>query len=296
MEFLSAWWGSMDTFQHIMAFIAIPTTVILLLQTIMMLFGMGFGHDADTSMGHDGGIDAGGHDIDAGGHEIDMSAGHEMDVGHDIPAGHEVSVDHSPLGDHGPLDDHYAGDHTHESGGDNGVEGLRLLTVRGIIAFLAVGGWMGIAMTDLELPQPLPALIAFASGFASLLVVAIILKWSMSLQESGNMQIHGTIGKTAEVYTTIPPSMAGKGKVLVSFDQRFEELEAMTSDVAGFKARQIVKIINVLDGDVLLVESMAPVSGFDTPAEPDVPADTPGQEVIFEASEAPKEPVTSDTN
>ena len=42
------WWNSLELTQQIFACIAIPSTLILLIQTILLLIGIGNGSDADT--------------------------------------------------------------------------------------------------------------------------------------------------------------------------------------------------------------------------------------------------------
>ena len=55
------WWTSLDFTQQIFACIAIPSTLILLIQTILLLIGMGGGDgDMDADVDADGDIDADG--------------------------------------------------------------------------------------------------------------------------------------------------------------------------------------------------------------------------------------------
>lgn len=65
------WWNNLQTVQQIFALFAIPSTLLLLIQTIMLLVGLG--HDSDTDA--DGDVDAGGaDDIDLDGDGIPDSA------------------------------------------------------------------------------------------------------------------------------------------------------------------------------------------------------------------------------
>jgi hypothetical protein len=66
---MSGWWESLSALQKVFTYIALPATVILIIQTILVLFGLG-GHDADAS-----GPDAGAAHDGYGGHD-----GHD---GHD---------------------------------------------------------------------------------------------------------------------------------------------------------------------------------------------------------------------
>ena len=63
---MSGWWESLTALQRVFACIALPATFILIIQTIMVLVGLG-GHDADTGgfdagVAHDGFGDHDGHD------------------------------------------------------------------------------------------------------------------------------------------------------------------------------------------------------------------------------------------
>lgn len=55
------WWNGLEMFLKVLYCIAIPATVILILQTILLIIGFGDGGDGDIS-GADGGVD-----LDAGG-------------------------------------------------------------------------------------------------------------------------------------------------------------------------------------------------------------------------------------
>ena len=130
MSFMEAWWNTLSALQQGLALLAIPATVILLLQTILLLFGIG-GHDADhgeTDVADD--LDA---DDDADG-AADTDA--DADTEADIPAHH----------------------------GAHHAAGIRLFTLRGIVALFAVGGWLGIAMCDLGLSPALSIVIALLGG------------------------------------------------------------------------------------------------------------------------------------
>jgi len=189
---------------------AIPATVILLLQTVLLLFGIGGGHDM-------GGADAPDHDF-----------------GHDGSSDHEAQgVDH-----HDP--------------------GLRIFTVRGIVAFFAIGGWVGIALLDAGV-SPVPAtVVAFAAGFAALFLIAWLLKLSMKLQDAGNIDYKNAVGRTAQVYLRIPAAGAGIGKVTLNLQERFTEVNAVTAATQPIPTGSTVTVTGVRDEAVLIVEPVSP--------------------------------------
>ena len=105
--FIINWWNSLELVSQAFACVAIPATLILLVQTILMLIGIG---NESDGFGDDVADDIGDADADA------------------TDAPDEV-----------------------------GFEGLKVFSVRGIIAFFVVFGWVGLAMdaTGIALPVTL---------------------------------------------------------------------------------------------------------------------------------------------
>ncbi len=202
------WWYALSTIEQVFYCIAIPSTVILLIQTVLLLFGLG--HGGDTDVDHDVGMD---NDFD---HDM------EHDVGHDSGAEH--------------------------------VEGLRLLTVRGIIAFLAMSGWLGIALLDMGVNTVVTVCVSILAGFAAMLLVALFMKLAMNMQQSGNLDLKNAVGQTGEVYVPIPAE--GKGKVTLVVQERFMELDAMCPGQA-LKTGQQVKVMDVTESNTLIVTPLS---------------------------------------
>ena len=227
---MDIWWSSLTFLQRILFFIAAPATIILVIQTILVLIGHGGEHDSDSSdvSGlHDSPDISLDHDIS------DISIDHDVSLDHDID--HDVSVDH----DH---DGHSTG---HESG-------FSLFSVRGIMAFFAVGGFLGIAMLDSGVSEVIAMLVSLAGGFLALLMIAYLMHTVSKLQSSGNMDIHNSIGKTATVYLPISEKQAGK--VTVTFQERFTELKATGSEELA--TGTFVKIVKVIDNETVYVEKI----------------------------------------
>ncbi len=73
---MSEWFQSLSLLQQIFAFIAVPATVVLILQTILLFFGIGSGGGVDVNVSDVGGIDgADMPDLDGS----DMPDGSDMD-------------------------------------------------------------------------------------------------------------------------------------------------------------------------------------------------------------------------
>lgn len=194
---MAEWWNSLTLLQQIFAGVAIPATVILVLQTLLLLFGAGMGdHDADFDSDADGDVDV--HDGD-GGHDTDVS-------------------------------------------------GLRLFTIRGMVAFFSVGGWLGVVVADTGASPFLSILSALLGGAASMAIVALFFKWIIGLQESGNTDYSNAIGKTAEVYITIPEKGKGRGKIIATVSSQLTEVDAVNEGDTPIKPRTQV-IITGINGD-----------------------------------------------
>lgn len=206
---IGAWWEALTGLQQIFAIAAIPATVILILQTILSLFGLGHGADGDAS------------DVDAADADVDADVDADTDV--------------DDLSD---------------------IDGLRLLTVRGIIAFFAVGGWFGVVLVDVGVNTPLSIVGAVVVGCLAALLIALFFKWISKLQSNGNMDVKNAIGKQATVYLTIPASGTSTGKVTMELQERYVELEAKTKQDSPIKTGSTVKIIDVIDGGTVLVETL----------------------------------------
>lgn len=199
------WWNGLQLIEQVFYVIAIPATIILVLQTILLLFG--FGHDSDADVDHD----------------MDMDNDFDHDVGHD-------------------------------GSGAEHVAGLRLLSVRGFVAFFAVCGWVGVALLDMDVNPVVSVCISILAGFLSMLLVAVVMRFAIKMQQSGNLDMKNAVGLTGEVYIPIPAE--GKGKVTLVIQERFMELDAVSPGEA-LKTGQRIKVTDVTESNTLVV---APIS------------------------------------
>jgi hypothetical protein len=240
---MAVWWESLSALQRVFACFALPATFVLIIQTVLVLFGIG-DHGADAGGSDAGGMDAGGMDaggMDAGG----MDAGGMHAGGMDVGGIHDCGTDASGAG---PGDTHGGGFH-----GDDASSGLALLSIRGIMAFFTVGGWAGIVMAGIVASPFLSVTAALIAGAVALYGVALLFKWAARLQSAGNVSMKYAVGKTAKVYIAIPGGKKGFGKVLLTFQGRFTECDAVSDTDADLKAGQLVRVIGLADEDTLVV-------------------------------------------
>lgn len=132
---------------------------------------------------------------------------------------------------------------------------FQLFTFRNFINFFLGFSWSYIVFSGMLLSQ---FWIIFISVLVGLFVVAGVMFIFVALsrmEESGNISIAQTVGLTASVYIPIPAHKEGKGKIQISVQNSVREYDAMTEGDA-LKTGNIVKVLCVLEGNLLLVEKI----------------------------------------
>ena len=202
--FFVDWWNSLSIVSQIFALVGIVSTLVLLIQTVMMFVGMDDDADGADDLPEDAAMDDG----------IDDGADDLSDL--------------------------------------EGLEGLRVLTVRGIIAFLVVFGWVGVAMDSagLALWWTLPA--ATIGGFLMMLVMALLMRSVMKLRSDGSADNRNALGVSGKVYLTIPAARSGSGKVNLMLQGSYVERNAVTDEKEAIPTGCEV-VVTALSGQTDLV-------------------------------------------
>ena len=212
------WWDSLSVISQVFACIAIPATLIMLIQTVMMLIGF----DSDSADGADG--------LDFG----------EMDIDSDI----ELSDTDGIFGD-GILEADTDLDPT-------GLTDLRIFSVRGIIAFLVVFGWVGVVLDIAGVMFGITLLVATVCGFAMMVLLAVLMRAVMKLRSDGNIDNRNALGVSGKVYLTIPAARTGEGKVNILVQGAYVEREAVTDEAEPIPTGCEIVVIG-LSGQTTLV-------------------------------------------
>ena len=207
MAWFTGWWQGLSLAGQVMACAAIPMTIVMLLQLVLMIIGAGFGGGSET-------------DFDSEGAESDA-------------------------------------DHPANEAGSNSSSIWRIFTIRGIVAFFALGGWAGLAALTAGIPLLWSIQIALLSGVAALLLASFVLQLALKMQDSGNLNLKNALSNTAEVYITIPPSRSNTGKVTMLLQERFVELDAVTDGDSEIKPNTKVEVVALADKGCLVVRPLA---------------------------------------
>ena len=125
--------------------------------------------------------------------------------------------------------------------------GLGVFTLKSLTAFFALGGWCGFATASF-LPENiwLPILVSVLTGTVALLGVAFALRGIAKLQCSGNLEPEKLTGKTDTVYVSIPTARSGRGKITLTAQGKYMELDAVT-DGERISVDEEVEIVGYSD-------------------------------------------------
>lgn len=223
MEWFTDWWNALQIAEQVLYCIAIPATLVLIIQTIMLCVGFGSSGEgvnfSDTS-----GMD-----------------GFDGDMSGDISGAADVSGD--TAADAGYTDG--------SNPGDFGV--MQLFTVQGVIAFLCVFSWTTLVFLKAELHLAFAIIVGIFLGFAAMFGVAKIIHLSGKLAQNGNINIKNLLGQSGTVYIPIPPKNQGTGKVNISAGERFLEYDAISDNEDPLPSNLPVRVVDIRGG-ILVVE------------------------------------------
>lgn len=207
------WWSGLSVLEQVFYYCAIPSTIILVIQTLLTILGIGNG---DSDFDFDG--------------DIDMSVDSDIE-GMGNAAAESIGID-----------------------AVESASGLKFFSIRGIVAFFSLFGWVGVVLAEAEINVILIFFIAIISGLIGMFVIAMMFYLISKLQRSGNINIKNAVGKKGQVYLTIPPKLSGKGKIQVTIQERYTEVNAMTNSQRPLTTGTIVRVVDLIDINTLLVE------------------------------------------
>ena len=138
----------------------------------------------------------------------------------------------------------------------NGADApFQLFSLRNLINFLLGFSWTGISFYTTISNKPLLIVLSLVVGVIFVYLFFIIIRQVQKLAEDNSFKITNTLNKTAEVYLTIPENKKGKGKIMISVNGSFHELEAMT-EKDKIQSGAVVKVVRIENDNILLVETI----------------------------------------
>jgi hypothetical protein len=132
---------------------------------------------------------------------------------------------------------------------------FELFSLRNLINFLLGFSWTGISFFDTISNATILLGLSISIGALFVYVFFLIMRFVQKLAQDNSFNIQNTIDKTADVYLTIPEHKAGKGKIMISVNGTYHELDAMTEQGA-IPTGAVVKVVRIEDNQTLIVETL----------------------------------------
>lgn len=136
----------------------------------------------------------------------------------------------------------------------DGGMGFQFFSLKNIIGFFTIFSWMGIACLDSGMSNKYSIAASIVAGLLMMLVMASIFYFMGKLSDSGTLSLKNAIGKTGDVYLTIPAKRGGFGKVNINVQGSYRELKGLSDDDEDLTQGTIVKVLEVIDENILLVQ------------------------------------------
>ncbi|MDJ0938136.1 MAG: hypothetical protein QNJ00_00095 [Woeseiaceae bacterium] len=149
-------------------------------------------------------------------------------------------------------------------GGDGDMDGdladvggdgaFNMFSILSILAFFMGAGWMGLTCRiDWNLNSMVSAAAATGFGFVLMMMASGLMAFARKLNRTVEYDPATAIGKTANVYMSIPEKGDGRGKIQVSVSGRLKTMDAISTGpkIAEFTS---VTVLSVRDDGTFIVE------------------------------------------
>jgi membrane protein implicated in regulation of membrane protease activity len=132
---------------------------------------------------------------------------------------------------------------------------FQLFSLRNLVNFLLGFSWTGISFYTTVSNGTLLVILSLSAGILFVYLFFLIIRQVQKLAEDNSFKISNTLNKTAEVYLTIPGQKKGKGKIIISVNGSFHELDAMTEQ-EKILSGSVVNVIRIENNNILIVEKI----------------------------------------
>ncbi|MBN8578439.1 MAG: hypothetical protein J0L66_15960 [Cytophagales bacterium] len=137
---------------------------------------------------------------------------------------------------------------------DHGIP-FQFLTLKNLIGFFTIFSWTGIACIEAGYSTTTSLVVAVIAGLVMMSLMAGLFYLMTRSEADGTMKIHTAVGQTGEVYLTIQPKRGSTGKVQVKVSGALRTLDALTDDDDPLPTGQIVRVVQIVNDNILLVTS-----------------------------------------
>ncbi len=131
-----------------------------------------------------------------------------------------------------------------------------VFSTRSIIAFFTFFGWTGVASLNAGASLMTTLIASSISGSLAMVMVGFLMWQFSKLSQDGNIDINDALFQTGEVYLRIPPKDKGQGKVHINIQGSLKEVDAITEATDAIPTGAFVKVVEVVDNRLLLVNQV----------------------------------------
>lgn len=235
---IMAFWENFTLMEKIFIFIATPSTILLLIQLVLQLIGLGGDSGAGQNISSDvSGVDS--MPSDMGMDQTGFDGDIQMD-GMDADQAGAAGADHPDVVQSTDL--------------FSSLKSLHIFTFQGFIAFFAISGWTGLLFLRVGIHVAFAIVLAFLCGVLAMTALALLLRAFMNLQSDGTVQLRNALGAQGEVYLRIPAAGQGKGKVSILIQERYCEFDAVTYEKTQLPTGSVVRVVDIVSNEILVVE------------------------------------------
>ncbi|MEO9532226.1 MAG: hypothetical protein ABJG68_10955 [Crocinitomicaceae bacterium] len=138
---------------------------------------------------------------------------------------------------------------------DGGI-GFQFLTVKNVTGFFTVFAWAGIGSINNGNSTTVTFIISLTSGLIMMIAMAWLFAFMAKQAESGTLLIKNAIGQIGEVYITVGKNRSTIGKIQIKVQGSLRELEALTDHDDDLVQGNVIKVTEIVSGELLLVEKL----------------------------------------
>ncbi len=139
--------------------------------------------------------------------------------------------------------------------GDTGI-GFQFFSFKNMIGFFTLFAWSGLASINAGNSHTVTLVISSICGLAMMFLMAWLFFFMSKMAESGTLKISNAIGSVGEVYITIGKDRSSSGKIQIKVQGSLRELDAISDEEVDLVQGNMVKVTEVISGELLLVEKL----------------------------------------
>lgn len=138
---------------------------------------------------------------------------------------------------------------------DTGI-GFQFFSLKNLVGFFTIFGWVGLAMLDSGSTSGTSILVASICGLVMMSIMAATFYFLSKMVSDGTLNVNNAIGSIGEVYLPIGKDRSSMGKVQIKVQGSLRTLDAITDETEELPRAQVIKVIEVVSAELLLVEKL----------------------------------------